>query len=809
MNAEPPVPGPPPAPGPSSPEALPPAALAAAFAGTGLLRRPPADPTARTLCPVGEAVAAGILVHRADGTVAECNRAAEEIFGLERDRLIGCNPVAGGSCRSLDAAGRPLTRATHPCTVAADTGRAVRGFELGLEFPGRPRRYLTLDAVPFPAAADSPALVVSTVVDITARKALETALRAGEARFRTYLENATEAVFVHDFSARFSYVNPQACRSLGYNEEELLRLSVPEVDIALDLERARDVWRAMVPGSNAVFTGTHRRKDGTTFPVEIQAGCFESDGQRHYIAHVRDVSEQVRARAAERAHHERLRRIGDNLPHGYIYRVERRPGGPGRFTYLGAGVSAVHGIDARCALDDPALLLGQILPADRARFAAAEEASYRALAEFAVDFRFQAADGSLRWLSVNSTPHRHDDGTVVWDGVALDVTARRQAEAEHLVRAKLEATAGLAAGLAHDFNNLLAVILLNLDRARAVGPDLASAHRCLAAATTAVGSARTLTRRLLTLAEGGTPLRAPADVGAVAREALELALRDSNVTAAVDLDPDLCRAEVDAGQLAQVIRNLALNAREAMPAGGRVTLRGINHVVRPGDTGPLPPGGYVRLSLADTGPGIPPEILPRVFDPYFSTKPRGAQKGMGLGLTLCRAIVGAHRGELELFSGPGAGTTAHLYLPAVATPPAEQPASRPAPTAPAPAARILVMDDDESLRSVIGLSLELMGHRVELAADSPAALAAFHTARAAGRPFQLVLLDLTVPGGKGGLETWRELRGLDPALRGLVMSGYADGDALRRWADYGLSGALTKPFETGILAAALDRALAP
>lgn len=638
---------------------------------------------------------------------------------------------------------------------------------------------------------------------------LPSAVTAAEDRFRAYVENATEAVFVHDFSARFFYVNRQACRSLGYTEAELLRLGVTEIDIDFDLARAQAGWRSITPGASVALTGTHRRKDGSTFPVEVQVGCFDHDGRRHFIAHVRDISDRVQAQAAERARHAFLRRLGDNLPHGYIYQIERAPGRPTRFTFVGAGVTAVHGLEADRVLADPALLYAQVEAADQTALLAAQERSYLDLTEFAHEVRFRAADGTLRWLSLNSTPSRRDDGTVVWDGVALDVTARRQAEAEHLVRGKLESTAGLAAGLAHDFNNLLAVVLLNLDRARALGADLAAAHGCLAEAARAVDSARTLTRHLLTFADGGVPLRAPADVGAVAREALELALRGSNVTAAVDLDPALRWADVDAGQIAQVVRNLALNAREAMPAGGRVTLRAANRLVRAGDPGPLPPGDYVRLSLADEGPGIPPEILPRVFDPYFSTKQRGAQKGMGLGLTLCRSIVDAHRGALAIDTAPTAGTTVHVDLPALAARPAPRRTSGPRPAPAGPAARILVMDDDESLRSVLGLSLELMGHHVALAADSHAALAHFHAARAAGQPFRIALLDLTVPGGKGGLETWRELRALDPALRGVVMSGYADGAALQDWAGLGFSGALTKPFEADLLAATLARALAP
>ena len=278
-------------------------------------------------------------------------------------------------------------------------------------------------------------------------------------------------------------------------------------------------------------------------------------------------------------------------------------------------------------------------------------------------------------------------------------------------------------------------------------------------------------------------------------------LSGSNVRADLSAAPDLWSAEIDPGQIERVVGNIVLNAREAMPAGGVITLHAANVGLRAGEIATLPAGEYLRLTVTDHGLGIPAAVLPKIFDPYFSTKQRGTQKGMGLGLTICHAIVRRHGGAITVASEIDAGTTLQVFLPA----------SRKSPT-PAPLVptanvtrfgRILVMDDEADLRTAVRLALGIIGYTVELAKEGKSAVELYQQAKASGQPFDGVLLDLTVRGGMGGLAAMQLLRAFDPQVRAVVMSGYAEEDVLRDYARHGFISALAKPFDLESLRRAL------
>lgn len=421
---------------------------------------------------------------------------------------------------------------------------------------------------------------------------------------------------------------------------------------------------------------------------------------------------------------------------------------------------------------------------------------------FSAEHRLQCKDGSWKWVLIRGMAVARDDSGAPLRviGTLTDLTGRKQAEEDRLVLSKLESTGVLAGGIAHDFNNLLTAILLNLDLARIQIEDRATLLQRVDGAQTAALSARGLTQQLITFARGGGGAAKVADIGRILRESLPLALTGSNVRGDLSVAPDLRPARVDADQIGQVIRNLVINAREAMPRGGVITLRAANvnlpssaHAVR------LPPGIYLHLSVEDQGEGIAPENLRKIFDPYFSTKQRGQQKGMGLGLTICHSILQRHAGTITVESVLNRGTTFHVYLPAsIGSAPDIMPAATD-PVPPGPGRRILVMDDDETIRETIGQILRHLGHAVTLTADGQAAVAAHAAALRSAEPFDLVLLDLTVPGGMGGREALQAMRQVEAGIRAVVISGYTDDAVLQESARHGFAAALAKPFETETL----------
>jgi signal transduction histidine kinase/ActR/RegA family two-component response regulator len=366
----------------------------------------------------------------------------------------------------------------------------------------------------------------------------------------------------------------------------------------------------------------------------------------------------------------------------------------------------------------------------------------------------------------------------------------------------LESLGVLAGGIAHDFNNLLTGVLGNLTLAQRMVAGDARVMKRLEDAERAALRSRDLTRQLLTFAKGGAPVRQLASLRETVSEIVGFVLSGSNVRPQLRIASDLWLAEVDLGQLAQVVQNLVINALQAMPGGGTVDVTLENERRLEAGGLPLAPGAYVRLEVRDRGVGIAPDQLPRIFDPFFTTKATGS----GLGLTTAYAIARRHGGHIEVQSAVGKGSRFVLRLPAM---PDGAPEARRAPTPVAEASRgrILVMDDEPAVRGVIADLLRALGHEAVVAEDGERALAAWRRARQDGRPFDVVILDLTVPGRMGGRQVVLEMRAVDPDVRALVSSGYSDDPVLSSPGEYGFAGVLKKPYTLDEVARALGVAM--
>lgn len=419
-------------------------------------------------------------------------------------------------------------------------------------------------------------------------------------------------------------------------------------------------------------------------------------------------------------------------------------------------------------------------------------------ATFAVEHRLRCKDGSWKWILnrgmvISRDAHGAPQRII---GTHTDLSAAKQAEADRLILGKLESTGVLAGGIAHDFNNLLTAILLNLDLARHNKDTVAAILPRIEAAEKAALAARSLTQQLITFARGGTSVVRVTDIGALLYEAIPLVLSGSTVRVDIRVAQNLWPAEVDSGQIGQVFRNLVLNARESMPRGGMVRIEAENVPLPDGVVLGLPAGDYIKIAVADEGEGIAPDKLAKIFDPYFSTKQRGPQKGMGLGLTICHSILQKHHGAITAESEAGKGATFLVYLPAKRSgrPEGNVDSAAPIPSAGHTGKRILVMDDEPIMLESLCLALRRMGYEVVEAPEGTAAVKLYQEALAGNRRFDLVLLDLTIPGGLGGCEALKAIRELDPQAKAVVMSGYTDNAIMRDPAAAGFQGSLHKPF---------------
>ena len=414
-------------------------------------------------------------------------------------------------------------------------------------------------------------------------------------------------------------------------------------------------------------------------------------------------------------------------------------------------------------------------------------------------------DGTERMISEVGAPIRDENDRVI--GVVLvfsDITDRLQAEEELLKAKKLESVGILAGGLAHDFNNILTAIMGNISLAKNYIDQEDRAYKRLQEADRASLRAKDLTQKLLTFSKGGAPVKKMASIEELFRESAGFTLSGTSVKPRYSFADDLWPVDVDAGQISQVIQNLCLNASQAMPDGGLISIKAENEIITESSAHPLSPGKYLKILFQDTGVGISKKNLARVFDPYFTTK----QKGSGLGLATVFSIINNHGGTIQVESELDAGTTFTIYLPAV-----DAPLKDAARTGDQHYAafkgqgRILFMDDEESICEVAGEMLRHMGFEVEFAGHGEEALQKYSAARKNGNPFDAVIMDLTVPGGMGGADAVKKLLEIDPEAKAIVSSGYSNNPVMANYKEYGFIATMSKPFrlkEVGeILATAL------
>jgi two-component system cell cycle sensor histidine kinase/response regulator CckA len=436
------------------------------------------------------------------------------------------------------------------------------------------------------------------------------------------------------------------------------------------------------------------------------------------------------------------------------------------------------------------------------------------------ELRFAVAQDDVRDVRVDARAEYDQDGKVHQVLVCIsDVTARKQAEAQvqserarhqadQLRIAKLESLGVLAGGIAHNFNNLLTGVLANLSFARTMVKIRGLVKEddefltLLGDAESAATRATSLTAQLLTFAKGGAPVRKVLSVRKLLEETVQFTLRGSAVHCDVELADALWAASADHGQLGQVIQNLVINSAHSMPNGGVMQMRATNEVLEEDAIATLPAGDYVKIVVKDRGCGISEEHLAQIFDPYFTTR----HLGSGLGLATSHSIVAQHKGTISVSSIVGKGTTMIVYLPALRDAVLDEDSGSLAPVATG-SARVLFMDDEPMIRKIAHRTLSSVGYEVVVASDGRAAIDRFEEGLAAGLPFDVVILDLTIPGGMGGLETLRELRRISPGVRAIVSSGYADDAVLANFREFGFVTAAPKPYRAATLPKAVEEAL--
>lgn len=591
--------------------------------------------------------------------------------------------------------------------------------------------------------------------DVTARRLVEERLRQSEEQLRFLFEGVqNHTLFMLDPGGDIVSWNIGAKRLLGYTSEEMLRRPLAQLFAAED----------------------------------IAAG----------------LSERQLSKAALEIEHPSFKAVLREMPIGVI--SAEAPSG--RITMRNAQMDHLFGPD------DGSEQFGRVSgfhPEDGRPYADSDWPLARTLATGEAvtgeEIEYVRADGRRRTLMAAAAPVADRDGNMIGAVATFeDITERRQAEREIGKASQLESLGLLAGGIAHDFNNVLTAVVGNLFLLKA-GLNPEDAGKAIAEAEQACLRAKGLTQQLLTFSRGGAPMKRVMPVDNLVRDTATFAVRGSAVALEVELAPNLWFVDIDEGQISQVLNNLLINAKQAMPNGGTIRVRADNLRVDGNSGLPVRAGDYVRLVLSDQGVGISAADIGKIFDPFFTTKAQGS----GLGLATSYWILKRHQGYITVESQPGQGTTFTVYLPA-----AKEPDSRSAQVMPVRPAdgggRVLFMDDEAGIRDFAAKVLPLLGYEVECVADGQEAVARYVAARESDRPFDAVILDLTVRGGMGGMEAFERLRAADPNVLALVSSGYSTDPIMADFARYGFAARVPKPYEIGdlreILARVVERARA-
>jgi two-component system cell cycle sensor histidine kinase/response regulator CckA len=623
---------------------------------------------------------------------------------------------------------------------------------------------------------------------IEERERAEAARRESDEVFRVMADDPSTIIGLYDTAGHRVYANPAARRILGDLPEDPFAGVHPE-----DLDAARVAWTRLLAGGRTSFTFRYRRSDGAWLWLEAWSSQVEYRGAPHVLSIIRDVTDRVRAHEQIEQREARFRALVEHNDALITIMDERA-----RAIYVSPSYEWTLGYtpEELYAMPD---LWPLVHPEDLAWVKEQlAEVARRPVVTLPRPLRAVTKDGRIRNVALTLTDRRHDPAVGGVTGNGRDVTDELLLEEQLRQAQKMEAIGQLAGGVAHDFNNLLTVIKGYSEFIRATSTPADEHRQDAEEIGHAADRAALLTQQLLAFSRKQVLRPEVLEINRVVDDASRMLGRLLGEDVALDLRlaPDAGAVRADAGQLQQVLLNLAVNARDAMPLGGRLTIATENVVAEreaPAQPAPLSAGRFVRLTVGDTGTGMPPEVLAHAFEPFFTTKEMG--KGTGLGLSTVYGIVTQSHGRLRVDSVPGKGTTFEIFFPQ-----AGEAAAAPMPAATKPGARgsetVLLVEDDAMVRRLAEATLERAGYRVLTAPSGGDALRL-----AAGRDgaIDLVITDVVMP-GMPGPELAQRLEASQPGLRVLYMSGYADDTMARHGVNEEHVSFLAKPFTPDELA---------
>ncbi|OAG28108.1 PAS domain S-box protein [Thermodesulfatator autotrophicus] len=683
------------------------------------------------------------------------------VFANEKFKALSNKEVIGDKCYKL------LFGKETPCDfcVHEDCFKEKRHFAREIKLQADNRWYLMLSAL-VTTAKFNPYRIIY-LLDIDAQK-------KAEERFKRLFEDIPVAVAISDPEGRIHMVN-QAFRKLYQIPENFDVTHLKAQDFYVRKED-REKFLALLKEKGEVkqYEVEQKSLTGNPFFVEITSKLVEEDGKTYIWNILYDITPLKKIQEALLESEFLFRSLSEESPLGVVLMDEE-----GKITYFNPKAEKIFGYKKEEIIGRDLHLT--LVPEKyhlkyKSSFKEVIKTGKSKLAGKRVELEARRKDGSVFPVEIffnvlNLPNHR------LFLGLVQDISERKKLEEERINLEKHRALELMAGGVAHDFNNLLASLMLNLDLARQFSRD-EKVIEILTRSQEAIKEAQRLSQRLLLFARGDIPQPEDVSLKEFLKDIITFLLRGSSIRLHLEIPDDLPPVKMDPAHLSQIIQNLVVNAKEAMPEGGTIFIQAESL------------DDKVVLIIRDTGPGIPEESLPYIFEPGFTTK----ETGTGLGLATVKVLVERAGGEIEVNSIPGQGTTFKLVLPKGKARSKKEDIKKETFFPSASKAKILVMDDEEYLRDLLKEALSINGFSVETAKDGPEALEKYRNALSKGSPFNLVILDLTVPGGKGGLWAIEKLKEIDPNVKAILSTGY-NKDIDQVLEKYPFTDVLTKPYD--------------
>jgi PAS domain S-box-containing protein len=661
---------------------------------------------------------------------------------------------------------------------------------------GKGEESVVLDSFQTERMGDGLLLVVVVIffialfIYVLHRKKSEAGFKLSEQKYQILLNNSILGVLVVESANKtLHYANPAICKMLGYSQEEIMNMKIEDIHPKKDFQhilaafnKKREENKQIVP--NIPFL----RKDGRVFIADISVKSIMSDGVECNICMIIDVTEKIKAEKVLNDNKEKYKTFFENS-HDAMLIIKG-----GRF--IDCNKAAVEMLQYSRKEEflgmKPDDLSPEFQPDGQL---SADKASEMLKLTFKnksniFEWTHKKKDGSLFPVEVSLT-FIDFGGEEIIHTVWRDISQRKKAENEVIKMQKLRSLGILAGGIAHDFNNILMGIYGNLSLVKLELNKEDPAFDLIDAAEKSMSRATSLTNQLLTFSKGGAPIKELIQVEELIYDVVRFTLSGSNIKPVIKRNHDLWAADADKGQIQQVMSNLIINAKQAMPLGGKIYVTLENIEVDNEKFKQLKDGKYIKIIVRDEGTGIPVEDINSIFDPYFTTK----QTGNGLGLATVYSIIDKHNGYIDVSSVSGQGATFTIYIPAFEDDVEKQDQKKSKIKVDfGSSPKILIMDDTEALLKLLSKSLLKQGFEVETAINGEEVIEKYKEHIQKETPFDVVCMDLTIPGGMGGAEAVKELIRIDPNVKAVVLSGYSNDPVMANFKDYGFVGKLTKPF---------------